>query len=458
MPYKFEDIKKLILEWESPMVEFKSNVSDKIGQTIVAFANTYGGTIVLGVGPSKEMIGVSDPDTASRKLRDILERCNPRPNINQEFITNEGKTYIILEIEPRAYSETPCFFDNQCFIRSGTTNQALSGEELIDFLKTRVIFNFEEMKSKANLEDLSIKKLSEFLERRGTKANLTNEEDIKSVLFGIRAANYNSDFYLKNLAVMFFGKEPNKFISNLEVRIVRYAGKEPSLNFIKFDRRVNGTIPELIETVFSILTAEVGTRFILKNLERVTIPTYPPEVIRELLTNAVGHRDYSDSNDILVEIFDDRLQITNPGGLLKGQTINNFYKTPWHRNPLVYQFLHDMHYGEGLGLGVPLVIRLLREAGLPDPIFNNLGIAFRVTIYNQTSGETRYEAEKLNRRQEEFIAYLKQNKYAKLKDYEKLTDVSHVTAIKDVNKLMRQGVIKRIGKHRGAYYELENGI
>jgi ATP-dependent DNA helicase RecG len=455
MPYTFGDIKKWVTEWEGPALEFKLNVSERIGHTISAFANTYGGIIVLGISPKKEFIGINNPDNTSIQIRRIIDKCSPRANSSQEFVRQDGKIYIVIKVEPFAYSEAPCFFDRKCFIRQGTTNLELYGEELINFLKTRTILNFEELKSRASISDLSIEKISEMLKKRGSNANLA-VDDIKSLLFGLHAANYNGDFYLKNIAVMFFAKEPEKFIPNLEIRIVKYAGKEPLLSEIKLDKRISGTAPKLIETTFSIIKEAIGTRYILKGLERQQVPTYPLEVIREAITHAVGHRDYFDSNDTIIEVYEDRLQITNPGGLLRGQTINNFYKTPRHRNPLLYRFLQDMRYGEGLGLGVPLMIRILREEHLPDPEFNNFGNAFRVKIYNQKSSRSRHPSHKLNIRQNEVIAYLKQNKYIKLKDYAKLVGISNATALKDIDELIRQGEVKRVGRFRGAYYELDN--
>lgn len=456
MPYAFKDLEEWVKEWESPAMEFKSNVSDRMGHTISAFANTFGGMIILGISPKKEFVGISNPDETSIKIRSIFDKCTPRPNSRQEFIRHDGKTYIILKIEQFGYSEAPCFFDRKCFVRQGTTNLELYGDELISFLKTRAILNFEELKSRAGITDLSIERIRAFLDKRNSSANLSTEEEIKSILFGLHAANFNGNFYLKNIAVMFFAEEPQKFIPNLEVRIVKYIGTEPALNEIKMDERVSGTIPEIIEKSFIMINDAAGTKFVLKDLERVRIPEYPPEAIREALTNAVGHRDYFDSNDVLIDIYKDRLQITNPGGLLHGQTINNFYKVPRHRNPLVYQFLHDMRYGEGLGLGVPLIIKLMREANLPDPEFNNFGNVFRVTFYNSSSGRIKHELNMRNKRQNEVIAYLKSNGRIKLKDYAKLAGISGPTAIKDINELMKQGIVRRVGMFRGAYYELES--
>jgi len=459
MQYAAEDIDRFINEWESPTVEIKLGPSERIGKTISAFANSFGGIIILGVSPKKEIRGIDDTDAASRKIRELIDKCRPRPHIYQEFVPYKGVRLIILKVEQIPYSETPCFFDRRCFVRQGTTDLELYGDDLIGFLKNRTLLDFEELRSRIKIGEIDRGALARFLRARSANDEIPEigaEEGIKKVLFGLRAANYNSEFYLKNIAAMFFAKEPLQFVPNLEIRIVKYKGKEPALEEIAFDKRIGGTVPMLIENAFAMLKDVAGVRFTTKGLERVSIPEYPDKVIREAITNAVGHRDYFDSNDVLVEIYSDRLQVTNPGGLLQGQTILNFYNTPKHRNPLIYQFLHDLRYGEGLGTGVRRMIKYMREAGLPDPEFHNLGSSFRVTLYNASSGKAKKSISAINERQTEALAFLKANKSFKLKDYAKLVGVSQPTATKDINELIAQGLVRRIGKFRGSYYILDS--
>ncbi|MCL5099826.1 MAG: putative DNA binding domain-containing protein [Candidatus Marsarchaeota archaeon] len=457
MVYTKELIKEIIDEWEGPSIEVKQGLSEKIGNTISAFANTFGGTIVLGLNPQKQVMGIDDADTASMKIRELLDRCSPRPHVNQESLVYEDKKLIVIKVEQIPFNEEPCFFNRKCFVRQGSTNLELYGRELIGFLKNRTLLNFEELKSRMKMNDIDTGALSRLVQSRSPDEEMhdLNTEGVRKMLFALRAANYNGEFYLKNIAAMFFAKDPQQFVPNLEARVVKYKSKEPELEAIASDKRINGTVPNLIEKAFIMVKEIAGTRFITKGLERIEIPEYPDKVIREMITNAIGHRDYFDSNDVLIELYPDRLQITNPGGLLQGQTILNFYKIPRHRNPLVYQFLHDLRYGEGLGTGVRKMINYMREAGLPDPEFHNIGDSFRVTIYNASSGKSRMRSNALNARQEEALTFLKANKSLKLKAYAELVGVSQPTATKDLNELITHGLVRRIGKFRGAYYVLD---
>src|SRR3989344_7816182 len=138
-----------------PTLEFKSVVSKDSGETISAFTNTSGGLIVFGVeAKGKSLKGLANPDEESQRLRQIFDQCKPNPKPEQDFVRHGGKTFIVLKVEQIPYSQNPCFFNKHCYIRQGTTNLELAGEELIDFLKKRNLLNFEESRSRATLKAL----------------------------------------------------------------------------------------------------------------------------------------------------------------------------------------------------------------------------------------------------------------------------------------------------------------
>lgn len=98
-------------------------------------------------------------------------------------------------------------------------------------------------------------------------------------------------------------ENPRRFFNNLEIRIVKYAGSEPELGAIKFDKRVYGTLPELISQAFHLTAENVEKTLTLVGPERKEVIEYPPDALRELITNAIGHRDYFQTKEVLIEIF-----------------------------------------------------------------------------------------------------------------------------------------------------------
>ena len=450
----FADLQKWASDGEAPTLEFKLSVPSDAGKSISAFANTAGGILVFGVEPkAKKFEGVRDADAESRRIREALDRCRPQPQTSQEFVRHEGKVFILLLVEQMAYSQNPCEFDGHYYLRQGTTNTRLTGEERIEFLRRRSVLSFEESRSHATLQDLDSNKLQNFFRARKVDVNIGNDEELKARLAALRAANFNGSFFLKNLSTMFFASDPTKFYSNLEVRIVKYKGTEKKLEALVSDERLVNTAPELIEATFRNISNQLPKQYKLVGTKREELE-YPEEALREAIVNAIGHRDYFDNQDVLLEIFDDRLIMTNPGGLLPGQTQANFDHNPKHRNPLTYRMLHDLKLGEGLGMGIQKIRTQFRQARLPDPEFINLGSAFQVVLYNNSSRNKRYLADFENDRQKQLIAYVETHKTIKTKQFSKLVGVSGPTAIKDLNELIKQGKIHKVGKYRGAYYEL----
>ncbi|OIO25155.1 hypothetical protein COX85_01865 [Candidatus Micrarchaeota archaeon CG_4_10_14_0_2_um_filter_55_9] len=455
MTFSYAELQRIASGGESPTVELKASVQKKLGESISAFANSFGGLIVIGVGSKGELVGVKNADEESRRVRQALEDCT-NCGVEQEFIKNEGKTFIVLKVGEIAHSQSLCHCKKRCFIRQGTTNVELYGEELVAYLRTRGILNFEEQKTQALLDDLDFSKLAAYFKKRGIDFNSRNAEELKTRLTGLKIASFNGSFYLKNVALMFFAKEQAKHFNNLEARVVVYRGKEKEVDRITFDQRLNSTIPELIDLTYALILDKIGKTQKIAGTTREEVPDYPEAALREAITNAIGHRDYYDPMPIRAEIYEDRLVITNPGGLLPGQTQQNFFKNPKHRNPLCYRLLQDLGLGEGLGTGVPKIVKLCRQAHLPDPDFNNLGDAFQLVLYGPLSGKPRHPVESENPRQQQALVFAKAHGKIKTKDLIKLTGVSSPTAIADLNELVKQGKLRKVGKFRGAYYEREN--
>jgi ATP-dependent DNA helicase RecG len=442
----------MISLWEGPDLEFKTKVDRSMGKTICALANSMGGTIVIGVNKDKQIVGLPNPDEESRHIREILESCRPQPKVEQQFIRVEDKTLIILGIAPFPVSESACFYESKCYIREGSTNKELSGVELIDLLRNRAVLNFEMQRSPAGISDLDPGKLEVYFQKRKIPLENLSGDSLKKVLSALHVANYNGGFYLKNAAVMFFAKEPKKFMPNLKIRIVKYSSTEPSIEAIVTDKTIEGTIPELIDASFKAVMESEGKQYKISGTKREEIEVYPPNALREVITNAVGHRDYFSMQAVLIELFLDKLQVTNPGGLLYGQTIKNFDRTPQHRNAVCYELLHDLGYGEGLGLGIRMIRNASRQMGLPDPEFYSLGDTFRAVLYNSRSTRKVRSVGYINERQKQALEYMSAKQRITSKEYSRMFGVSLPTAISDLNELIKQGKVRRVGRFRSAYY------
>lgn len=453
---------KILDSPEGATLEFKKSFQfeDAVAKTICAFANTFGGLIVFGVekrGNSPIICNISDPDAEFQKLARIVSRLNPKPYYNAEAYRHEDKQLIIVNVNPMPVSEM-AFIDKIAYRRVGSVNEPLSGLTLVRFLQQRGTICFEENASNAAMEDLSEEKIRGLLAQMNGKINDHEPLDIVSILGSLGVANVLGQFFLKNAAVLFFAKDIRRFFMNPEIRVVKFRGKQKGLEALESDSRFANTLPELLGEVLLAVKEKAGVFSRIEGAKRIEAPMIPDEVLREALTNAVGHRDYFDPNGILAEIYDDRIEITNPGSLLPGLTLDNFREVRKARNPIVYRLLNESQWGEGLNLGIKAMYRIMRQNKLPDPEFEDLGSMFKVTLFGQLSERKVRPYGIINERQIKAIEYFKKNQSLSAPEYAKICGISHPTAIRDLNELVAQGILIRMGKQRSSKYVLDKNI
>ncbi len=451
-----EKLRELINQSEGSGLEFKKSLHflDNIGQSVCAFANSGGGMIIFGIERTDQknvIIGLVNSDEAYQRLAAIMPQLDPKPRYTTQELILEEKKLILLEIESMPISDV-CFYKKNVYVRYGSVNRELTKHELIDFLRARGVISFEENKSTADINDLDKEKIIQYLDNRGIDKKKLKEIGLETLLASLGVANASGLFYIKNVGVLFFAKDITRFFSNSEIRIVKYKGKEPDLRAREFDQRIGGTALEILEKSYAITREKAGFYSKIIKAKRIEVSMIPDEVLREAITNAVGHRDYFDPNGVLIEIFDDRIQLTNPGNLLPGQTLKNFADIRRHRNPILHRLINDVGWGEGLNLGVRAMIRIMRQSSLPDPVFDDLGGFFRVTLYGPLSKKVVKPYGEITERQRKALAYLEKHESITAPLFAKLAGISHPTAIIDLNELIAQGYLKRIGSQRSSRY------
>lgn len=182
---------------------------------------------------------------------------------------------------------------------------------------------------------------------------------------------------------------------------------------------------------------------------------YPPRAIREALVNALAHRDYKTTAGIQIRIFDDSLEIWNPGSLTSGLTIQKL-KTKHDSipgNPLIARAFFWVKYVEEVGTGTNKIIKWCKEWELPEPEFEETGTSFVLTFRRFYVNETLLES--LNERQKKAVAYMREKGRITNSEYQKLcAGINRETIRKDLNELIDKKIIVRKGERRGVYYEL----
>lgn len=436
------------MDVESQGLEFKEKVENfrAVSKVACAFANAFGGKIVIGIDNKGNAIGVPEAeiDSLQQRLEGAIQLVSPVPFHKILVEDRDGKKTIQVEVYQIGQGSF-CTFTGIVYYRTGSINSKLEGKTLQDYLIRRHILSFDESKSRAKLEDIDAGKLSEFLKKRSPNVKF-EENKLPDYLLNLGLAQRNGELWVKNTAVLFFAKEPSRFLPQSEVKLAKFAGTQPV---------------EILDSKFVALTLLENIReaedFIRKNtrvaakidaLERKQVPEYPLVVIREALVNAFTHRDYFSCDAVQVNVFEDRVEFINPGTLPSGLSMQLLGTLSVQRNPVTYRIMRDLNFVEGLATGIPRMRSAMQEFSLPQPIFEELGSFFRVTLFNKN----RANAGAVSERQKRALAYLEKNASISSKTYEKMTSLSHPIAVADLNDLVAKGHLVRVGKTRGAYY------
>lgn len=452
------------LEWMA-----ENSPIDTVATTLTAMANSHGGTLVLGiVGPTATLIGVRDTENVIDRVIQAALSIDPPLIIPMPRVVKLNERQVIVVSIPQGMPHVYAH-DGRYLVRQGTDNGALKPRELRRLILERGEISFEtEFARGASLEDLDWDKVQTYV------ASLVGLSDLSSEAVLLRrGCLVEQDGRLRptNAGILLFGKDPQAFIRGADITAVRYSGDVMSDSFTRQD--IGGTLPDQLRRTQTFLIDHLRKNSALgKTMARDEAYEYPMEAARELVVNAVAHRDYSIEGDsIRLFIFRDHMEVTSPGGLPGPVTISNIRDERFSRNPIIVQVLSDMGFIERLGYGVDRVMDLMDEQRLRGPEFTETAGGFRVALYNHPAavaepvaatepaalafnGEFRGMA--INSRQEAALIHLhKGNTRITNSDLQSLCpDVHPETIRRDLADLVSRSVLKKLGEKRGSYYVL----
>ncbi len=446
-----ESISALLKEGETETVEFKESLgkTQEIAKTIAGFANTHGGLLLIGVNSKGEIVGFKEnSDRLQQTISAISQNVSPVPNLSIRVHSLKNRAVLAVKVS-RATDHEYHTYDGAIYIRVGSTTRRLDGTSQLQYLRNRQILCFDESVSSASIKDLDKEKIQHYLEKRGQLSYLENHSTTD---FLISKQLIDKNQKLKNAAVVLFAKNPVWFFPQLEVKLVRFSGTEP-IEIIAH-QLVQDNLPAQIEQALSFVKKHIEKKWVItETSQRQEHFEYPLTVMREAIVNAIAHRDYFGKDAVQVYIFDNRIEITSPGGLPNGLQESFLGSISVQRNPFIYRFLRDMGYVEGLGTGIPRMKNEMRKAKLKDPEFVTNALFFRVILSNKMGLKKPIESrDHLNMRQQDTLRFLKTHPSIKVKFHGQRHGISYPTALKDINEMVEYGYLKKVGISRNAYY------
>ncbi len=382
-----------IAQGEDQQHEFKRliNNPESIAGEIVAFANSEGGYLYIGVEDDGTVVGCPDPANVIQTLTNICQdRCRPPVVPGLEAVTVQGQVVVVLEVLPALNRQKPYSTQGgRFYLRVGADKKDATGRELIRIAQSAGELHYDESPVRgADLNTLSERAFGDYYERLfGTP-----------LADGLRQAGVSLEHLLRNVhllddlngvpmltvaAVLVFGADPQQFLPQSRISAVAFDG--PDENSPILDRKeITGRLPELIEDSRIFLRRNVRVAAEELGFERRDRPQYDLNALGEAVVNAIAHRDYSLSgSQIRLFVFSDRLEIRSPGRLPNSVTLDNI-KLGVHaeRNRRIATLLAHLGYMSAIGTGVPrLIIRLSQRLSAREPVYSLVGEELRLCIW-----------------------------------------------------------------------------
>lgn len=432
-----------------------------IAETLVAFANTEGGTIVFGLREGGEVAPKQiDSKVLDKALRDADIACNPPVVIGnwEENETEKGTVYTLRV--PRSI-ELHAMSDGRVLIRSGSKNCPLGGQEILKLASAKNTGDFEsEHIAGATMDDFSNKIITEYLAKRAERTKRPYNGKVADLMKEIGALDNQGRATVSG--ILLFSEYPQHWLPQSGVVFAKFVGKTPrgENGLAGYTRReeLTGPLPRLIENTWNLIWSEMAVGAVVKGLEREDTTEYPQFAVREAIVNAICHRDYRlKGRRIEIRMYSDRLEVISPGGLPGFITVENIVDEHFSRNPRVVNGLFQWGYIEELGLGIDRMMEVMQQAGHKPPYFDARPYSFAVSLYNEREKPKAPEwARNTNHRQARALQYIRDHGSITNREYRSLCQgVSAETLRLDLADMVEQGILLKVGSKKGTYYILK---
>ena len=448
---KPEELKLIIKEGEGLSVELKEKFTPKIDRDIVAFSNTKGGFLLLGVDDKGKVVGEKLTNRMKADINAIARNCDP--GIHIKSVKQSGDVIIIEtpEGEEKPYSSSSGYYR-----RLDAVTQKMTQKEVRLFFRETDTVSFESLPcNKVSVKDISLPKVKIFLKEAGTSLK-TSKANLPMVLSSLGVTGKNK---INNAGALMFSSNVDRAIPHSESIMTAFKGDDRIHIFDRKDVR-DDLFTQFNEAV-AFLKKHLNIRSEIREFDRHDIYEIPQDAWREAILNAIIHRDYSfKGTSIYVMVYDDRVEIENPGKLLSGITVKSLGQSSVRRNPIIADLFHRLGKVERIGSGIKRMRALMREAGLKDPVFE-ADAFFRVTFYRDPKyslksghkGLVDRLVEGLADSQKKILSLVGKNPRISKRDLSEKVGISTTAIDKNIQALKKKRLLKRVGSAKGGHWQ-----
>jgi ATP-dependent DNA helicase RecG len=363
-----------IRQGEGATIEFKSSFQKEVIETLTAFANTQGGTVLMGVGDAGQIVGVTvQAETVQGWINQCKQITSPRVIPDIELVQIEGKTVALVSIGE--YPIKPVACKGRYFKRVGNANHQLTATEISDahikLINSSWDYHPDPEHTMASISEPKVQAFADAIKL---------DAPFNAVLEKFELIKQGRPTFACHLL---FSKN-DVFLSTIE------AGRFASPTIIKDSITSRDTLIEQVQRIMDFMVKHTNKAYIITgNPRREERWDYPMEALREIIINMIVHRDYRSANDSTIKVFDDRIEFFNPGVLLDALTVEKIktghYKSHL-RNKQVATIFKELELIEKYGSGVRRVIDSFVAYGLPEPEFEATQGGLAVTVFSALTG------------------------------------------------------------------------
>lgn len=428
-----QKVHEIISTGESETLELKKSLTQlkPALETLCAFLNTSGGVILIGVSHVGKVVGQVITDNTQQEIANEIAKIEPFPAsldiLYLPLCDNASKSVVYISVTRG--STVPYTYDNRAYYRNQSSTMRMPQTRYAQLLLERGIesqSSWETQLVKGGVAGLDFDEIMRTIKVAVNINRMDSEalnESIEDVLMRLELLKRGR---ISNAAMVLFSKSPGYVLPQCSIKMARFKGVTELTSFVD-NQMVTGNVFHILKVANEFIMRHLSLASFFDNLrlERIDKPMLPVLAIREAICNAICHRDYSINNAVItLAIFEDRMEIWNNGTLPSSLNLEDLKKRhkSYPRNKVIAKVLYLRGYVETWGTGTTKMIKLCREHGIPDPIFDEYSGGFSVifAFHNSSTanvvcaGEARLNV--LTNRQEELYGILKKHKAIGMSD------------------------------------------
>jgi ATP-dependent DNA helicase RecG len=346
---------------------------------MVAFANSTGGVIVIGVADDGTIKGIGERTNLEEWAMNIARTSvSPALHISSEFISGDGLLVHVISI-PKG-PDKPYQTGDKYLIRVGSTNRIATQAELMRLFQVSGVFHYDAVPvAGATIHDLNLSALDTYFSSYGIEFSREDESARRNLLVNTDVLADTGEPTIGGMLI--FGINPVRYLPQAGIMFAHFNGNTPGDELI--DRQaIGGTLPIQVDTALAVIKNNLLQPSHIEGVKRIDTGIIPPDVVfREVIVNACVHRNYAISgSQIRFFMFDDRIECSSPGRLPNTVTIEKLRSgVSYTTNPVLVKFMDNLRYMDRIGRGFPMIYREMQRLG-HEVVVQELGEELRVTL------------------------------------------------------------------------------